>query len=66
MSIESLSPEIKKEMEKEIKEKANTTGCRIKVDGENVKVIVPENNEDKILLFSKREVRELFERLYSE
>ena len=55
-------------MKKERIAKENTTGCSIKVIDDVVQVTVPidNNGTTKILNFAKREVRELFERLYAE
>ena len=67
MAIQELSADIKSVMDKEIKERKNTVGCRIKVVDDVVRVSIPVTNDtEKILNFSKREVRELFEKLYSE
>lgn len=66
MSIEALSNEIVEQMKQEIKDKENTTGCHVAVENDTVKVTIPVNGENKFFIFPKREVRELFERLYSE
>ena len=68
MAIENLKPEIQEIMKKERMAKENTTGCSIKVIDDVVQVTVPidNNGTTKILNFAKREVRELFERLYAE
>lgn len=68
MAIEALKPEIQKMMEKEIIESQKTNNCHIKLDGDTVKVNINDKttNEEKILTFPKREIKELFEKLYSE
>ena len=67
MAIQELSAEIKSAMDKELKLKANSVGCRIKVEDDVVRVTVPVDKDVvKNLTFSKREVRELFEKLYAE
>jgi hypothetical protein len=67
MAIEQLSGEIKKIMDKEIQLKANSTACSIKVDGDVVNVTVPSGTGfHKVLVFPKREIRELLEKLYTE
>ena len=68
MSIENLNQELTEMIKKERMLKQNTKGCRIKVLDDVVQVSIPIDNNGtaKLLNFSKREVRELFEKLYSE
>lgn len=66
MSIEALDPRLQNDLKKELTDKKNTIGCHINVETDAVKVRIPVDGEDRILLFPKREVRELLERLYTE
>lgn len=69
MAIESLPEDIQKEIEKELRDNKNTVrGCKIFIKDNQVNIQIPiENNitEYKTYVFSKRDVKSLFEGLYT-
>lgn len=72
MAIEILETDITKEIEEIKKKKDNIIGCRIKFDDNMVKVTIPERIRNGVfipeeeLTFSKREVKELLQDLYTQ
>ena len=67
MAIESISTEVSKELEKrKMEEDLTVHGCHIKVDGDRVIVKLPKGKEFIQYEFPKREIKELFEKLYTE
>lgn len=76
MAIDELNSSFKKSTLDIIKKGPDTGACSIKVEDDLVKVLVPVDDRSNTgsnngcfmreLKFPKREVRELFERLYSE
>ena len=74
MSLEILPENIQKEMEDLKREKDNTIGCHIKVDEGLVKITIPHKTKipnakplepDTVLTFSKREVKEFLQDIYT-
>lgn len=65
--IEGFSPEIAKELQKSQKEKENTvSGCKLEVKDDTVLVKIPITvNDYKTYLFSKKDVKHMFETLYT-
>lgn len=67
MALEILSEDIQKEIENKIKEKENMIGCHIIVDNDLVKITIEPHQdikEEKVLTFSKREIKKFLQDIY--